>query len=204
LGVPAAANPLPARPAVGATPNRTTPLQPRAREPSCSLHAPRIGVTSCHAVSFLRERPRGTPQHDEHARRVGASGIGHRDDGASSRRQAILVLPATATATATRRMRCDDGGRRSVPDQRQESARHRVDDALAWLHAARGRAPRRGAQRPAGVRTNVASRAVRSAHAGALHVTGRPALRTPTSGQKNGRRPHRCLQSGRKKTSRRP
>ncbi len=89
-----------------------------------------------------------------------------------------------------------------VPHQRQEAARNHVHDALARLGEPRGRAAR--AARVAHAGGVVPRRAPQAARARAGGAAGRPALRTPVRAEKNGRRPHRCLQSGREPASRRP
>jgi hypothetical protein len=92
----------------------------------------------------------------------------------------------------------------SVPDQRQESAGDEVKDALAWLGDSHRCASRGLACRPGRELRLVRTCSMRTPQAHPLHLTGRVALAAPARGEKNGRRPHRCLQSEGKTTSRRP
>jgi hypothetical protein len=91
---------------------------------------------------------------------------------------------------------------RSVSNERQEAARDHVNDAFPRLRETRRRAAR-AAQRP-GTRSVVPRRALRQARAFAPRVPCRAPHRATVRAKKNGRRPHRCLQSGRNQDSRRP
>ena len=87
--------------------------------------------------------------------------------------RAVAFVPMDECAPALRSV--------SVSDERQEAARHDVDDAFARLHVARGSAPCRRSCGPLGHR-RIRVHAVRRAHARALDVTRGPALSTPTIG----------------------
>ena len=92
----------------------------------------------------------------------------------------------------------------SVTDEREEAARHRVHDAHAALDAAR-QAARRRRSRPMdhGAR-GAESAAMTRPWARPQGVPRNPAQAAPVGGEKNGRRPHRCLQSDRESALRRP
>ena len=92
----------------------------------------------------------------------------------------------------------------SVANVRNEAARHRVHDAQPALGAARRLATRRGPWRAdwgAGLAGDSATRLPR---ARPHDLARRPAHLAPAGEEKNGRRPHRCLQSGREVALRRP
>ncbi len=87
----------------------------------------------------------------------------------------------------------------SVPHERQEPARDHMNDALAGLRETRRRAAR-AAQRPRALAV-VPRRALGQARALAPRVPCRAPHLAPVGAKKNGRRPHRCLQSGREDLS---
>ena len=92
----------------------------------------------------------------------------------------------------------------SVANVRNEAARHRVHDAQSTLGAARWLAARRGPRRP-DCRVRLADDpATRLPQARPDDVAGRSAHLAPAGEEKNGRRPHRCLQSEREVALRRP
>ena len=108
-----------------------------------------------------------------------------------------------ATAVASRGSGATPG---SVTDVREIAARHRVHDARPPLGAAR-RPPMRRRPYRAHCTAAFASAdgvALAPARARARHVAGNPSHAAPVGRKKNGRRPHRCLQSGRESALRRP
>jgi hypothetical protein len=91
----------------------------------------------------------------------------------------------------------------SVANVRNEAARHRVHDAQPPLGAARRVALRcgRGTDRGAGLADDSATGLSQACPDDVVGTTARFA---PAGEEKNGRRPHRCLQSGREIALRRP
>lgn len=92
----------------------------------------------------------------------------------------------------------------SVANVRDEAARHRMHDAHPALGAARRLAMRRRpcrSDRGTGLADEPATRLTQ---ARAHDMAERPAHFAPTGEEKNGRRPHRCLQSEREVALRRP
>ena len=92
----------------------------------------------------------------------------------------------------------------SVANVRNETARHCVHDALPALGTARRLAAHRGPGRSDWGAGPADEPATRLPQARPHDVAGRTAHLAPAGKEKNGRRPHRCLQSGREVALRRP